>query len=640
MFQGSESLEKLAHFRHVQGSGGVFNGSTHQDYTDYFEVLPAAALERALFLEADRLRAPTLTEENLRNQVDVVKEEIRLNVLNRPYGGFPWILLPPVLYDTFPNAHNGYGDFAELEQASLDDAAAFFDTYYAPGNAQVTVAGDLDVDETACSRWSRSTSATSRPGPRPSRPSFAEPPPGARAPRRPCPTRTPRCPRSPSATGCPTRARTSTATSATRCSARSSATARPPACSVGWCTCDGLVTDVSASAGLMGAARRARPRHVHDHRGAPAVGGPRPRAGRGRRGARQARRRGPGRGRAGPPGRPLVRRRCTTKNDRVMYRMLGLGARELLYGRAELAAELPGRGSPPSLPSRSRAAAAALRGQRACGADRRTARGPRAHRGAGVTVTVANPDTSHRRGDRPHRGRPAAAARRSGPPARCRCRTSSDVTLATGLRVLAARSPGVPMVELRLRVPFAGDDARAPGACAELLAATLLTGTATRDRVAIDDELAARRRGPRCRRRSRTAPDRRVRARRRAADDPGRARRRAHRRRAPRRRGRPRARAGSSSGSRWPARSRARSPARRCSASGSAPTRSRGRCRRAADVAAVEPRTVRALHAAVAGAAAASILTLVGDLDPARRGRRTSRQRLAGWTASTARPAS
>ena len=148
MFQGSESLEKLAHFRHVQSSGGVFNGSTHQDYTDYFEVLPAAALERALFLEADRLRAPTLSVENLRNQVDVVKEEIRLNVLNRPYGGFPWILLPPVLYDTFPNAHNGYGDFSELEQASLDDAASFFDTYYAPGNAQVTVAGYLDVDET------------------------------------------------------------------------------------------------------------------------------------------------------------------------------------------------------------------------------------------------------------------------------------------------------------------------------------------------------------------------------------------------------------------------------------------------------------------------------------------------------------
>lgn len=149
MFQGSESLEKLAHFRHVQGSGGTFNGSTHQDYTDYFQVIPSAAVERALFLEADRMRAPKITEENLRNQVDVVKEEIRLNVLNRPYGGFPWILLPPVLYSGFANSHNGYGDFTDLEQATVDDCAAFFDTYYAPGNAVLTIAGDIDLDETA-----------------------------------------------------------------------------------------------------------------------------------------------------------------------------------------------------------------------------------------------------------------------------------------------------------------------------------------------------------------------------------------------------------------------------------------------------------------------------------------------------------
>jgi predicted Zn-dependent peptidase len=148
MFQGSESLAKLAHYRHVQASGGVTNGTTHFDYTAYYEVLPSAALERALFLEADRMRAPRITAENLRNQVDVVKEEIRLNVLNRPYGGFPWITLPPVLYDTFPNAHNGYGDFTELESATVDDCAAFFDTYYGPGNAVLTVAGDLDVAAT------------------------------------------------------------------------------------------------------------------------------------------------------------------------------------------------------------------------------------------------------------------------------------------------------------------------------------------------------------------------------------------------------------------------------------------------------------------------------------------------------------
>lgn len=145
MFQGSANLEKLAHFRHVQGAGGTFNGSTHLDYTDYYETLPANALERALFLEADRMRGPRLTEENLRNQCDVVKEEIRVNVLNRPYGGFPWLKLPPVVFDTFPNAHDGYGSFTDLESATVADAQDFFDRYYASGNAVLSVSGDLDV---------------------------------------------------------------------------------------------------------------------------------------------------------------------------------------------------------------------------------------------------------------------------------------------------------------------------------------------------------------------------------------------------------------------------------------------------------------------------------------------------------------
>ena len=147
MFQGSENLEKLAHFRHVQGAGGSFNGSTHLDYTDYFEVLPAGALERALFLEADRMRGPRLTEENLINQVDVVKEEIRVNVLNRPYGGFPWLRLPPVMFETFANAHDGYGSFGDLDHATVADAEEFFDKYYASGNAVLAVAGDFDVAE-------------------------------------------------------------------------------------------------------------------------------------------------------------------------------------------------------------------------------------------------------------------------------------------------------------------------------------------------------------------------------------------------------------------------------------------------------------------------------------------------------------
>jgi predicted Zn-dependent peptidase len=173
MFQGSESLEKLAHFRYVQGSGGTFNGSTHLDYTDYFEVVPSNALERALFLEADRMRGPRLTEENLRNQVNVVKEEIRVNVLNRPYGGFPWLKLPPVMFDTFPNAHDGYGSFDDLESATVEDAAGFFERYYAAGNAVLSVCGDLDPETAARMVERHFGDVPARPAP--SRPDFAEP---------------------------------------------------------------------------------------------------------------------------------------------------------------------------------------------------------------------------------------------------------------------------------------------------------------------------------------------------------------------------------------------------------------------------------------------------------------------------------
>src|SRR3954471_24147855 len=135
MFQGSASLGKMEHIRYVESSGGWLNGSTRLDYTNYFEALPSNALERALFLEADRMRSPAVNEENLANQIAVVKEEIRVNVLNQPYGGFPWLGLPPVLFETFPNAHNGYGDFVDLESATVDDAADFFDRFYAPANA-------------------------------------------------------------------------------------------------------------------------------------------------------------------------------------------------------------------------------------------------------------------------------------------------------------------------------------------------------------------------------------------------------------------------------------------------------------------------------------------------------------------------
>jgi predicted Zn-dependent peptidase len=175
MFQGSASLQKMEHVKYVQSSGGTLNGSTRLDYTNYYEALPANALERALFLEADRMRSPRVTEENLANQIAVVKEEIRVNVLNQPYGGFPWLTLPPVLFETFPNAHNGYGGFEDLESATLEDAQDFFDRYYAPGNAVLAVGGDVEPEEALRLVEQHFGDVPARPVP--DRPDFDEPPP-------------------------------------------------------------------------------------------------------------------------------------------------------------------------------------------------------------------------------------------------------------------------------------------------------------------------------------------------------------------------------------------------------------------------------------------------------------------------------
>jgi zinc protease len=147
MFQGSENAGKMEHIRLINSSGGVLNGTTNYDITNYFESVPSNALERVLWLEADRMRALQVDDENLRNQRDVVKEEVRVNVMNQPYGGFPWLDLPPVAFRNWPNAHNFYGDFADLDAATLADVRTFFHTYYAPNNAVLLMLGDLDPAE-------------------------------------------------------------------------------------------------------------------------------------------------------------------------------------------------------------------------------------------------------------------------------------------------------------------------------------------------------------------------------------------------------------------------------------------------------------------------------------------------------------
>ncbi len=147
MFQGSQNLGKMEFVKLVQENGGILNGSTRFDFTNYFEVLPANKMETGLWAEADRMRGLAIAEENLTNQKGVVSNEVKVNVLNQPYGGFPWLDLPQYANTNWHNAHNFYGDLKEIEAATLDDVKTFFKTYYAPNNAALAIVGDFRVPE-------------------------------------------------------------------------------------------------------------------------------------------------------------------------------------------------------------------------------------------------------------------------------------------------------------------------------------------------------------------------------------------------------------------------------------------------------------------------------------------------------------
>src|SRR5689334_1480978 len=121
MFQGSENLGKMEFIKLVQQNGGTLNGSTRFDFTNYFEVLLANKLETALWAEADRMKGLAITQANLTNQQGVVKNEVKVNVLNQPYGGFPWLDMPQYANENWYNAHNFYGDLKDLDSAKLED---------------------------------------------------------------------------------------------------------------------------------------------------------------------------------------------------------------------------------------------------------------------------------------------------------------------------------------------------------------------------------------------------------------------------------------------------------------------------------------------------------------------------------------
>jgi zinc protease len=147
MFEGTPNVPKGVADRVIEGGGGDLNGDTRYDYTEYIETAPISTLDPVLWIEADRMKTLDFSPKNLENQRNVVEEEVRVNVMNRPYGLFFAIDLPGKAFDTYPNAHNFYGDFKDLDAAKIEDVQKFYEQYYAPNNAVLVIVGDLKPDD-------------------------------------------------------------------------------------------------------------------------------------------------------------------------------------------------------------------------------------------------------------------------------------------------------------------------------------------------------------------------------------------------------------------------------------------------------------------------------------------------------------
>ena len=177
LFQGSANVAANEHFELVQRAGGTLNGSTWLDRTNYFETVPSNQLALALWLEADRMGRllPAMTQQKLDTQRDVVKNERRWSVDNQPYGTW-WEKLPALTFpSTHPYHHSLIGSMEHLSQASLEDVADFFATWYTPDNAVLTIAGDFDPAEARALVHQYFGDIPRNPAP-PARPGFAVPP--------------------------------------------------------------------------------------------------------------------------------------------------------------------------------------------------------------------------------------------------------------------------------------------------------------------------------------------------------------------------------------------------------------------------------------------------------------------------------
>ncbi|HEU5331635.1 MAG TPA: pitrilysin family protein [Actinocrinis sp.] len=148
MFEGSAQVGKGEHFGVLQAVGGsAINATTSSDRTNYFQTVPSAALATALWLEADRMGALALTQETLDNQREVVKNERRQRYDNVPYGRWHELMSEYAYPGGHPYHHSTIGSMEELDGARLEDFTAFYESYYSPDNAVLTVVGDTTAAE-------------------------------------------------------------------------------------------------------------------------------------------------------------------------------------------------------------------------------------------------------------------------------------------------------------------------------------------------------------------------------------------------------------------------------------------------------------------------------------------------------------
>jgi len=173
MFEGSANAPKGTHFATIESNGGTMNGSTHPDFTDYYEVLPSNKLATALWLESDRMRSLAINEENLKNQKEAVKQERRLSFDNQPYNTAIVDVWPTLMFRNWQSSHSLIGSFEDLNGAGVADVSRFFKTYYAPDNAALAIVGDIQPAETKKLIESYFGDIPSQPLPK--RPDLAEP---------------------------------------------------------------------------------------------------------------------------------------------------------------------------------------------------------------------------------------------------------------------------------------------------------------------------------------------------------------------------------------------------------------------------------------------------------------------------------